>query len=36
MQPAHPRTVVAEMRVHAIGIQQTMGQQLDHGDLAVW
>jgi hypothetical protein len=24
------------MRVHAIGIQQTMGQQLDHGDLAVW
>lgn len=36
MQPAHPRTIVAEMRVYAIGIQQTMGQQLDHGDLAVW
>ena len=35
MQPAHPRTVVAEMRVYAIGIQQTMGQQLEHGDLAV-
>ena len=36
MQPAHSRTIVAEMRVYAIGIQQTMGQQLEHGDLAVW
>lgn len=25
MQPAHSRTIVAEMRVYAIGIQQTMG-----------
>ena len=36
MQVAHARAIIAEVRVDAIGIQQAMGDQLEHGGLAEW
>ena len=36
MQVAHARAIIAEVRVNAIGIQQTMGDQLEHEGLAGW
>ncbi len=36
MQVPHARAIIAEVRVDAIGIQQTMGEQLEHEGLARW
>jgi hypothetical protein len=35
VQAADPGAVVTEMRVNAVGIQQTMADEIEHGDLAV-
>lgn len=36
MQVPHARAIIAEVRVDAIGVQQTMGEQLEHEGLAGW
>lgn len=36
VQVPHARTIVAEMRMYAVGIQQTTEKQLEHGGLAGW